>query len=464
MYECKTKPYAHQREALNRSKNEPVFALFMEQGTGKSKVSLDTAGYQFTVGNIDALIVIAPNGVHTNWIKNEIPTHLGVGYESFLWHSGKLAAKAYKEALSEFVTSKTPDRLKVFAMNVDAVATKNGEHTLNELMTRHRCMLVVDESTRIKSPSAKRTKTLIRLAKKAQVKRILTGTPITQGPLDLYTQMEFLGKEILGHSSYYAFRARYALIKDGYGPGGKTFKRVVGYRNVDELIEKVAPYSFRVTKDECLDLPAKVYEHIYVELSKEQRKLYTQIKDEFIAEFDGKELTAPLALTRLLRLQQIIGGFFPNDEDELSKIIGTSNPRMAALLELLEGLPEDSQVIIWARFRSEIELIKTTLDSIYGAGTSVTYYGATKSDERADHVQQFQDGNARFFIGNQHTAGLGLTLTAANTVIYYSNDFSLEARLQSEDRCHRIGQTRSVTYYDIEAVDTLDAHVIKTLT
>jgi SNF2 family DNA or RNA helicase len=238
------------------------------------------------------------------------------------------------------------------------------------------------------------------------------------------------------------------------------------YQNLDELKAKIAPHSYRITKAECLDLPPKVYERRYVELNAEQRVLYNKLKKEFVAEFGGGKINAAMAMTRMMRLQQITGGFAPvlNDVGETiaTHPVGKTNPKINALLELLEET--DGKVIIWARFRKELELIAVALREEYGTKSAVEYHGGVSDKDRQSAVFTFQrEHDPRFFVGQPHSGGIGLTLTAASTVVYFSNDFSLETRLQSEDRAHRIGQQKSVTYIDIEAVDTLDKKVIDAL-
>lgn len=475
-YCYKTKPFEHQHKVFKESRDREYFALLMEQGTGKSKVIVDTACWLYGNGEIDTMLVIAPNGVHTNWVINEIPTHAPEHYNVLTaWYRSN-PNKQEENQLCK-VLKHDGLGLKVVAMNIEALATKKGVAFAKGFLLSYRTILVVDESSVIKNHSAIRTKNLLKLSIHAQYRRILTGTPITQGPLDLFTQFAFLDPTILHTTSYYAFRNRYAITKE-MRTAGRTFKTVVGYQNMDELQRLIAPHSYRVTKAECLDLPEKLFSKRYVMLSPEQQSLYSSLKKDIVAEFDGKVMSAPLALTKLLRLQQIVGGFFVPDStvfcegadsenDFYTAItapepINKVNPRVESLIELLEET--NGKVIIWARFRAEIEAITRRIEQHFGASLVVEYHGGIDNQERTNAVKAFQtDKEVRFFVGHVQAGGKGLTLHAATTVVYYSNDFSLENRLQSEDRAHRIGQHHPVTYVDFVAKGTLDERVVDVL-
>lgn len=444
--------------------------VFPTGNTGKSKIIIDSGAYLYAQGAIDAIMIIAPNGVHRNWVINEIPKHCPdyIDYK-YAYYASSLN-KSEKEKLNSVLKYKG---LKLISMNVEALATKKGKEFLNNFLECFRSMLLVDESTSIKNPKAARTKTLLKMKNKAYFRRILTGTPVTQGPLDLFTQFNFLDDDILRTSSYYAFRNRYCIMKE-MRHNGRSFQVVDSYCNLDELQELIAPYSDRLLKVDCLDLPEKVYQKHYVNLSDAQLKVYKELKKDMVAEIEGQFISTQLALTKLLRLQQIIGGFIQFDQTiefdedmhpiihakEAPKPIDKVNPR----IEALAGLVEETQgkVIIWARFRAEIEAICARLRALYPHGV-VEYHGGIPNDERARNIELFQeDQNIKVFVANK-AAWYGLTLTAASTVIYYSNEYSLEGRLQSEDRAHRIGQRNNVNYIDIIAPDTVDEHIVTAL-
>lgn len=473
-YLYKTTPFDHQHKVFMESRDKEYYALLMEQGTGKSKVTVDTACWLYGNGHIDAMLVIAPNGVHSNWIINEVPIHAPEHYNV---QSAVYRSQPTKEEEKKLcAVLETSSGMRVIAMNIEALVTQKGVNFVKNFLLAYRTLLVVDESSVIKSPKAMRTKNLLKLAIHAKYRRILTGTPVTQGPLDLYTQFSFLDPHILRTSSFYAFRNRYAIMKE-MRTAGRSFMNVVGYTNLDELQNLIAPHSYRVTKSECLDLPEKLYSKRYVQLSDSQRKLYQQLKKDVIAEFNGKEMSAPLALTKLLRLQQIVGGFFVPDaevwmSDELNGMLDSKphppepidkeNQRVNSLIELLEETSE--KCIVWARFRAEIEAISSAIRMQFGRESCVEYHGGVDNPTRADNIQRFQnESGCRYFIGHVQAGGKGLTLHAATTVVYFSNDFSLENRLQSEDRAHRIGQKHNVTYIDFVAQGTLDEKIVDVL-
>ena len=243
--------------------------------------------------------------------------------------------------------------------------------------------------------------------------------------------------------------------------GSHQFNQVVGYKNLEELKKKVEPHSFRVTKDEALDLPPKIYTTRQVDLTMEQERYYQSIKKTSVALLEsGEMVTTPEVMTRLLRLQQLLCGYLITDDGETKEI---ENNRLDVLLEVVEEM--EGKVIIWSRFRHDILKIQSKLAQIYGASSVVTYFGDTTMDQRDNAIARFQDSAdpTRFFVSNPQTGGMGLTLHAAKNVIYYSNDFNLESRVQSEDRAHRVGQQNKVLYVDLVSPNTVDVHIVKTL-
>jgi SNF2 family DNA or RNA helicase len=424
---------------------------------------IDKTAYLWSEGFIDALLIVAPNGVHENWIINEIPTHMPewVSYRAASWYS---AMKKDELAAVNEVLDPEFAGLRIIAMNIEAFQIKQGKGTkfAEHFLNSTNCHMVVDESSRIKSPGAARTKNIARLGRLAECRAILTGTPITQGPLDLYSQFGFLSPDILGHKSFFTYKNHYAVWERKLNrKTGREYPSLKGYRNIDELKQKIAPHSFRVLKAECLDLPEKIYERRYVSLSDEQRKLYNQIRKQVVTELDsGHTLTVQEAMVRMLRLQQVIGGFVPVDDGRPQRIPG-DNPRIESMLELIEET--SGSIIIWARFVAELQMIRDILIDNYGPGSVACWWGEIRQEDRQSGLLRFQEGTSRFFIGQPHSAGYGLTLHAASNVIYYSNDFSLEARLQSEDRAHRIGQRNNVLYTDMEARGTVDSRIVAAL-
>ena len=456
-YKFKTKPYAHQKSALEKSWHKDEFAYFMEMGTGKSKVLVDNIAMLYNKGAIDAALIIAPKGVYRNWYSQEIPNHLPshIEHKTVLWTAttSKTKDKEYQQLF------KVDYDLHILVMNVEAFSTKKGLEFATKFLNCHKTLMAIDESTTIKTPTAKRTKAILALGKLAKFRRILTGSPVTKSPLDLYTQCAFLNENLLGFTSYYTFRNRYAVMKNA-NFGGRRVQIVGGYQRLEELSKILKPFSDRVLKEDCLDLPEKTYVERQVELTDEQKKTYETMKSAALALLKGKMATAPHVLTQLMRLHQITCGHLKNDDDTITEI---KNNRIASLLELLEET--EGKAIIWANYVYDIKQIVSAISKKYGEDSIVQYYGAVPAEDRQKNIVKFQDPESpvKFFVGNPQTGGYGITLTAANNVIYYSNGYDLEKRLQSEDRAHRIGQKKAVTYIDLITPKTVDEKIRKAL-
>jgi SNF2 family DNA or RNA helicase len=463
-------PFAHQKRALLLGRDMPYFAYLMDQGTGKTKVTIDDAAHNYRQNRIDAILIIAPNSVKTNWVNmedpqnDEISKHMppDVMVVKGCWFSqpSKAQAKLYWEFKKACIGA---DALKVLSVNVEAL---DGERVAVELMnfiSSYRTMIVVDESTRIKTRSAKRTKVAQKLRKECPLARILTGTPVIQSPLDAYSQFKFLDEDVLGFGSFYAFQNHYAQM------GGFQNHQVLFFKHLDELSDKISSCSFRVTKTECLDLPPKVYQRREVQLTPDQRKAYDQMRDELFVQYkDNPPIDAPIALTQLLRLQQITGGFLPRLDPATGEVIDTiplcdpkHNPKVQEVLDILAE-SGSQKMIIWARFRGEIAAMASELKR--NGYTFVEFHGGVSEKDRIDARTRFQnDPEVKVFLGNPAAGGIGLNLYAATIVCYLSNSFNTEERIQSEDRAHRIGTTQSVTYYDLVASGTVDTKVIRAL-
>ena len=456
-YKFKTKPYAHQLKALEASWAKSYFAYFMEMGTGKSKVLLDNIAMLYDKGNIDGALIVAPKGVIGTWYEQEIPQHFPKHIEkvSVLWQAN--ITKGQSKKLDELF--KTGEELHILIMNVEAFSTQKGVDFAAKFLNCHNTMMAIDESTTIKNPDANRTKNICKLSKRAKYRRILTGSPITKSPLDLYKQCDFLKEELLDHSSYYTFRTRYAVMKTA-NFGGRSVQIVVGYRNLEELSKKLKPFSSRVLKDDCLDLPPKTFMKRFVKLTPAQEKIYKQMKYLALAEMEGKQMTTATVLTQLMRLHQITCGHFRADDGTTKDI---KNNRITELLNTLEEI--HGKVVIWAHYQYDVETIVRHLKEEYGDNSFVTYYGKTPMRERQANIKKFQDleSPVRFLVGTTQTGGYGITLTAASTMIYYSNGYDLEKRQQSEARIDRIGQRFPMTYIDIMAKDTVDERIVKAL-
>jgi SNF2 family DNA or RNA helicase len=455
-YKFKTKPYAHQLTALEKSWNKETFAYFMEMGTGKTKVLIDNLAMLYDKGKVDGALIIAPKGVVGTWYKQELPTHLPDHIENVtvLWQP--LITKKQQESLDELFG--TDNKLHILVMNVEALSTLKGKKFASSFLNSHSSMMAIDESTTIKNSSAKRTKNILELSNMAKYRRIMTGSPVTKNPLDLYSQCEFLSPWLLNFQSFYAFRNRYAEMKTIHARG-RSIQVVNHFKNIGELSDKLKNFSYRVLKEDCLDLPDKIYIKRYVSLTPDQVRLYNQMKTAALAILNGKQVTSVTVLTQLMRLHQITCGHFTADDGSTQSVDSNRLNELMSVLDETEG-----KAIIWANYQLSVGEIIQRIIKEHGEDSYVHYYGLTSQEERQDNIRKFQENpKCRFLIGTPQTGGYGITLTQANTVIYYSNGYDLEKRLQSEDRAHRIGQKKSVTYVDLIAEKTVDEKIVKAL-
>jgi len=516
----KTKLYDHQKIAFEKFRDSEYFALFADMGTGKSKIAIDICAYHFQEGRVNACLIIAPNNVHAQWIREQFPEHCPVNYRPLIWSSGKRGKRIWDDMLLRFLVE-NDSRLKVLAVNVEAFQSDSVIPTVATFVKNHKVFIIVDEATRIKNREAKRTKTIHRLNKYG-IRCILTGTPTAKSPFDLWSQMEFLSKNYF-HTSYFVFQHRYGVLMTGVNEvSEKKYKTLINekmynivfsklkrikaqrggtlmpddyevvavetgvseknvrfiehhpeytrYKRLDELKAIIAPDVFSVTKAECLDLPPKVYEKIYVDMSKEQRRIYMNLKYELLAQYEDKELTIVNKVALTLRLMQVIGGFFPFMREEQrvkgserytelvgdGKLIGEKSVKFEAIRADLEEVPDEQRIIIWAHFVPELKMIYNELKKEHSC---CLYYGGTSADDRLDIIECFKAGKYKIFIGNAATAGFGLNLQNATLQYYYSNTFRVEERLQAEDRSHRIGVKSTVVYKDIIMKGTVDEKI-----
>ena len=442
--------------ALEKSWNKETYAYFMEMGTGKTKVLIDNMAMLYDKGKIDGVLIIAPKGVVKTWYEQELPTHLPDHIEnvSVLWQPNITKTQQEKlESLFEIESA-----LHILVMNVEALSTEKGVKFATKFINSHKAMMAIDESTTIKTPKARRTKNIIKIGLDAKYKRIMTGSPITKNPLDLYTQCEFLDPWLLDFASYYAFRNRYAEMKTMH-IRGRSIQVVDKFQNLGELSDIVKEFSYRVLKEDCLDLPPKVFIKRHISLTPDQKKIYEQMKEQALAVLNGKVTTTMTVLTQLMRLHQITCGYVTADDGTTQQVESNRLNELMSILEDTEG-----KVIIWANYQLSVGEIIQKIIKVYGKDSYVHYYGLTPQEDRQDFIRKFQnDPKCRFIVGTPQTGGYGITLTQANTVIYYSNGYDLEKRLQSEDRAHRIGQDKTVTYIDLICEDTIDEKIVKAL-
>lgn len=455
-YTFRTTPRPYQREALDRAYDKNVFAYYMDMGTGKTKVSLDLLGALFLDQKVDRLLVVTKFSTRKNW-EREVGIHLP--FEADIMVLDTTKPKVFEK------WNTAGDRFKILIVGTESLAAGSAVNYADAfLMVSTRAAMVVDEAHMIKNHSAVRSKTCVSLGRKAEYRFIMTGTPVANGPMDVFMQFEFLDPNIIGIGDFYSFRNRYAVM------GGYEGKEIIGYQNLDELIELISPFIFQVRKSEVLtELPPKVFAVREVQMTDEQKRLYRQISKEDKAVSGDRGVTVKSVLERMLRLQEICGGIiayernpdlYNPDKYEHCRIPG-KNPKVEELKAIIEET--EGAVIVWCRFLEEIAMVSEALRETYGRRSVVEIHGGIGEQQRDDNVQAFQRGEARFLVGNAATGGVGLNMTRAETVIYFSNSFSFTDRDQSEDRAHRIGQMKSVTYIDLVCEGSVDEIVLDAL-
>ncbi len=456
-FQYKTQPMKHQEKAFRLARDREAFGHFLEQGLGKTKVILDEAAYLWSQGKIDTLLVLAPNGVHAQWVNDQLPIHLPdfVKNESLVYTSNH--TKAFLKEVDKVVRSEGV--LRVIAVHHQAMQGKKGVDFVRMVLSGGRCMWVIDESHCIKTPGTARTKAVMRLRNLADYRRILTGTPVTQGVEDLFTQLKFLHDDVHGFSSFSTFKARYCISVPVYGHNVSRFAtQIVGYKNLDDLKTRMDPWVIRLTAKECLDLPERTYSTREVEITPEQRRLYRDIADEMITQMDtGQIVSMEQAITRVLRLQTILCGHLKDDDDVVHDV---PTNRVKSVVEIIEQM--EGKLVLWARFHKDIDNLTAALKKY----NPVSWDGRTSIEDRGLAKQTFlNDPECRVFIGNQGAAGTGLDglQTVCHTMVYFSNNFKASDRWQSEARLHRMGQQGTVNVIDLVTPNSVDGHILKAL-
>ncbi len=461
-YQFHSKPFAHQSEVFDRTAELKDYALFWEQGCGKTKPTIDTAAHLFEQDKIDALVVVAPNGVHRNWITDELPAHMPlrvmIRTRMEYWQSSTAKNKGQQMAMDRLLKW---DGLSILTISYDAFITETALAYLRKFFVSRRIMMVIDEAHSIKNPKAIRTKKITKASTLTTYRRALTGTPITK-PFDIYAQINFLDDQFWrskGISNYTAFKQYFGVWRTRQLGHNRSFQEFVEYKNLEQLEKWIAEKGHRLTKDECLDLPPKLYAKRRFDLGPDCQRAYDSLRQTCMLELCGETITTELAITLLLRLQQVTSGYIPGNDGKLHRL--GDNARLDAFTEYAENI--ERQAIVWARFTDDVTQICERLNEIEGKGSCVRYDGQVGDDERAKAKAAFQAGDVKWFVGNPQAGATGLTLVGAKHVAYYSNSFRLIDRLQSEDRAHRIGQTDPVDYVDFIANSTVDEQIVKAL-
>lgn len=434
-YKPKTQPYDHQKRAIEKFKGSTAYALFMEQGTGKTKTELDLTGILFCAGLITGVLVVSKKGAHAQWIKSEFPAHFNCEWEGVAWPFNK-----FPEHLLE-----TTGPLKVLAFNWDGIKFARGMAAAEKFCKAHKGKLKIisDESQEMKNYRSKRHKALTEMKKYSSHRALLTGTPVGVSLEDEWAQLKWLDEDILGIRYVTTFRAEFCVM------GGYEGKQIVAHKNIDTFRELTAPHVFVATKDE-LGLPPKVYGEWVFDLSKIQIEAARDLKSDMETVLaSGEEIRIDTPVAYATKFQQICSGFIMDDGEIHHLMPIDKNPRVLAMLEWLEN--REGKAIIWARFKQDHAFITEALGGI--GETFVEYHGGTSDKKRAEAIESFMspDG-ARILDANVVSAGTGLNLQGqCHLNLYYTNSSSGIDRWQSEDRTHRIGTKASVLYEDLIA-------------
>ena len=447
-------PYDHQKRAVNEAVHNMMshgfHALFMEMGTGKTKVAIDSWMVMVAKGLSGALLVVCPKSLMSTWVDEELPKHLAINAMVGKW-DGKTTGKGQRE----FDLLLQSASAIVYVVNVEAFQTMNEtlRARLSGILRGRKVMMVVDESSTIKGADAKRSKSIKAAGQLAALRLILTGTEISKSPLDLYMQFEFLKPGFWGTRSFFMFKQKYAILEDAYGPGGRTFKKIVGYQKVTELVDSIAPYTTRALKKDCMDLPEKIRVTIKVEMTMPQTKVYQELKKYMATILEsGEVMTIQNKLSLFAKFRQITGGTL-RDREQI--VVIEPNPgKLAALLADVEDT--DEQAIVWCAFRGEVDLVSKALSKY---GEVVTFDGSTDIDERDESKLAFQEGRKRFFVANMKAGAYGLNLQNCHLQYFYSRDLSPQANWQAEDRSHRPGQKSPCVYKALVCSGTVDERV-----
>lgn len=444
-YHFKTKPYSYQLRALNKiSKLDGSAGLFMEMGTGKTKVAIDWAGIAYHNLGLKKVLVVCPLSVLQVW-KKQIALHCPVRSRVTIL-DGPTTSRIHK--IKWLTKNDDYDGITWVIINYEGVWRRNGRRSVDDFLINLAPDLVIcDESHRIKAASSKQSRAVARIARFTKMKLALTGTPITKSPLDVFGQFRFIDDQIFG-SNWYKFKNYYAIW------GGFGRYQIKGYKHIQELVKKLRANTFRIKKDQALDLPDKVFLDVPVTLSAKAMDLYKRMAEDMIIEIENTHATAPIVLTKLLRLSQITSGFIKDIEGQIQTF---DDSKLKVCLDLLEDiLAEDQKVVIFVRFRHDIERLSTSLWERFKIHPAILS-GSVPQELRNTLVEQFhEDPNSKVFIAQTQAGSLGIDLTPASIAIFYSLDYNAANYWQAQDRLHRIGQTRKVTYYHLIVPRTID--------
>lgn len=484
--EFKVKPFDHQFKYISISSRKRYYANGSEQGTGKTAMEINTMARLWGADRINSVLILAPNGVHLNWYYNEIPSFMPdyVRYISAAWSSK--AKRDMKQKMQKLFNETDSTKLRIFCVNWEAIQTSRGQRVVNQFCeSSTKLMIVCDESHYIANPNSVRYKFLESIRHHSVARRIMSGTIMFNSPFDLFSQYSFLDPNILQTSSYFAFKAEYGVMSDERSyvvknimkkieeKTGKKPKRAPQiiqkddsgrpmYRNLDRLESIISPYTYRVLKKDCLDLPEKLYTNSYYEMTPKQEEAYNLMKEECRIVFEDGYMTSVSKMNAVGKLLQITSNFIIDTEAKtVMTIDADENPKLDMLKNRIneECIENGASIIVFAWFRHEIDQIYNLCERMNV--TCRQYHGGTDNDSRLEAIKSFQEGNVSVFIAQIKAAATGITLTRASRVVYYTDTFSLGLHNQSEDRPHRIGQKNSVVYESFICKGAIDERMME---
>lgn len=449
-HKFKRLPWNHQAGGLNHAYGQPASALFMDPRTGKTKVVIDLFSRLYREGRIEAALITCPMSVRESWIE-ALAIDCPIDYD--------VRVLVTTDSVKRWTREVSATRMKWLIASIESFSQGGAAAIAGEFVNLYKAAMAVDESSRIKNHSARCTKACLELSRHVEPRLILTGTSITKGLIDLYSQFEFLDPSIIGCGDFWSFRNRYAVM------GGYNGKQIVGYQNQSELMALISPHIYEVRKADVLpDIPDKIRQRRTVEMAPAQNKAYSSVESGFDLNINNEEVLVRNVLERMLRKQQITSNIYsirrehpwkkhpktglPVTVSDFKNIVKTS-PKVQEVINLSEDYP--GAMIVWSRFRPEIEWVANALRHCYGDNAVVEFHGGVDEEQRRINRHRFQDGSARFLVGNQATGGIGIELSAAEVVAYMSNTFELEDRIQSEERPMSANLKHKVLEVDIVA-------------
>lgn len=471
-YEFKSDPFPHQLKEFQEHRDDIARFLGWVPRTGKTKATIDKTCYLYEQGKVDGLFVLAPSGVQRSWVEDElgrhVPDRIMRHTRAAYYESPKAATIKHQQKIDRVLKH---DGFSVLTMSYDGFMTERGKTTAKEFLSKHRCHFVADESWRAKAPPGRNqgalSKTLVAASSYGAYRTCLNGTPVANGPFDLYSQFKFLDPQFWANhhlDSWVEFKTHFGVwIKIEPKNGGRAFPLLKGYKRLDYLNQIIQPLFSRVTEDDAdINLPEKLYSKRYFDMTPQQANVYQALRDQYMVEMaDGELVTAVLPIVRLLRLQQVASGYLPSELEEPDHIIPGPNPRLDTTMEVVEDRRHKG--IVWCRFDRDVDQVM--LEMKQRGIPAVQYDGRVSDDDRARAKDRFQNDpeDVCWFVSKAQVGGSGLPLYAARTAIYHSNTFRLIDRLQSEDRPQLIGKKHPLEIIDVVGNGTVDERIVEAL-